>query len=51
MHSTSDHCLTLDMGNLTICNIFKKLEITNEVRDFPIIDEMRIELQNFKLSR
>ncbi|XP_026298323.1 vacuolar protein sorting-associated protein 13 isoform X3 [Apis mellifera] len=51
MHSTSDHCLTLDMGNLTICNIFKKLEITNEVGDFPIIDEMRIELQNFKLSR
>ncbi|XP_076681161.1 vacuolar protein sorting 13C isoform X2 [Andrena cerasifolii] len=51
MHSKSDHCLTLDMGNLTICNVFKKLEVTNEAGDCPIVDEMRIELQNLKLSR
>ncbi|KZC12683.1 Vacuolar protein sorting-associated protein 13A, partial [Dufourea novaeangliae] len=51
MHSKSNHCLTLDMGNLTVCNVFKKLEITNEAGDCPIVDEMRIELQNLKLSR
>lgn len=51
MHSKSDHCLTLDMGNLTICNVFKKLEVTNDAGDCPIVDEMRIELQNLKLSR
>nr|XP_012140992.1 PREDICTED: vacuolar protein sorting-associated protein 13C isoform X2 [Megachile rotundata] len=51
MHSKSDHCLTLDMGNLTICNVFKKLEVTNEAGDCPIVDEMKIELQNLKLSR
>ncbi|CAL7938935.1 unnamed protein product [Xylocopa violacea] len=51
MHSKSDHCLTLDMGNLTVCNVFKKLEVTNEAGDCPIVDEMRIELQNLKLSR
>ncbi|XP_068984481.1 intermembrane lipid transfer protein Vps13 isoform X1 [Bombus flavifrons] len=51
MHSKSDHCLTLDMGNLTICNVFKKLEVTNDAGDYPIVDEMRIELQNLKLSR
>ncbi|KAK9299460.1 hypothetical protein QLX08_007488 [Tetragonisca angustula] len=51
MHSKSDHCLTLDMGNLTVCNVFKKLEVTNDSGDCPIIDEMRVELQNLKLSR
>ncbi|XP_076249315.1 vacuolar protein sorting 13C isoform X2 [Calliopsis andreniformis] len=51
MHSKSDHCLTLDMGNLTVCNVFKKLEVANESSDCPIVDEMRIELQNLKLSR
>nr|XP_034187905.1 vacuolar protein sorting-associated protein 13 isoform X3 [Osmia lignaria] len=51
MHSKSDHCLTLDMGNLTVCNVFKKLEVTNEAGDCPIVDEMKIELQNLKLSR
>ncbi|XP_066591225.1 intermembrane lipid transfer protein Vps13 isoform X2 [Prorops nasuta] len=51
MNSKSEHCLTLDMGNLTISNIFKKLSDTNESGDTPIIDEMKIELQNFKLSR
>ncbi|XP_017891074.1 vacuolar protein sorting-associated protein 13 isoform X2 [Ceratina calcarata] len=51
MHSRSEQCLTLDMGNLTVCNVFKKLEITNEAGDSPVVDEMRIELQNLKLSR
>ncbi|OAD52957.1 Vacuolar protein sorting-associated protein 13A, partial [Eufriesea mexicana] len=51
MHSKSDQCLTLDMGNLTVCNIFKKLEVTNDAGDCPVVDEMRIELQNLKLSR
>lgn len=51
MYSKSDHCLTLDMGNLTICNVFKKLEVRNESEDSPIVDEMKIELQNLKLSR
>ncbi|XP_053986716.1 intermembrane lipid transfer protein Vps13 isoform X2 [Hylaeus volcanicus] len=51
MHSKSNHCLTLDMGNLTICNIFKKLEVNNESEDYPVVDEMKIELQNLKLSR
>ncbi|XP_076225482.1 vacuolar protein sorting 13C isoform X3 [Nomia melanderi] len=51
MHSKSNHCLTLDMGNLTVCNVFKKLEVTNEMGDCPIVDEMKIELQNLKLSR
>ncbi|XP_076183155.1 vacuolar protein sorting 13C isoform X2 [Ptiloglossa arizonensis] len=51
MHSKSNHCLTLDMGNLTVCNVFKKLEVTNETGDCPIVDEMKIELQNLKLSR
>lgn len=51
MHSKSNHCLTLDMGNLTVCNVFKKLEVTNEAGDCPIVDEMKIELQNLKLSR
>ncbi|CAK9800782.1 Intermembrane lipid transfer protein Vps13, partial [Anthophora quadrimaculata] len=51
MHSKSDQCLTLDMGNLTVCNVFKMLEVTNESGDCPIVDEMKIELQNLKLSR
>ncbi|XP_076625592.1 vacuolar protein sorting 13C isoform X3 [Colletes latitarsis] len=51
MHSRNNHCLTLDMGNLTICNVFKKLEVANENGDSPIVDEMKIELQNLKLSR
>lgn len=41
----------LDMGNLTICNSFNKLEVTNEAGDSPVVDEMKIELQDLKLSR
>ncbi|XP_032688033.1 vacuolar protein sorting-associated protein 13 isoform X3 [Odontomachus brunneus] len=52
MNSKSEHSLMLDMGNLMICNVFKKLEVTNEESDeCPIVDEMKIELQNLKLSR
>lgn len=41
----------LDMGNLTICNIFKKLQVETESEEYPIVDEMKIELQNLKLLR
>ncbi|XP_014471667.1 PREDICTED: vacuolar protein sorting-associated protein 13C isoform X2 [Dinoponera quadriceps] len=52
MNSKSEHSLMLDMGNLKICNVFKKLEVSNEESgECPIVDEMRIELQNLKLSR
>ncbi|XP_025156985.1 vacuolar protein sorting-associated protein 13 isoform X1 [Harpegnathos saltator] len=52
MNSKSEHSLMLDMGNLMICNVFKKLEVTNEESgEWPIVDEMKIELQNLKLSR
>ncbi|KAI4483365.1 hypothetical protein M0802_013464 [Mischocyttarus mexicanus] len=50
-NSKSEHCLMLDMGNLTVCNIFKKLETETESGEYPIVDEMKIELQNLKLSR
>ncbi|XP_043479643.1 vacuolar protein sorting-associated protein 13 isoform X2 [Leptopilina heterotoma] len=49
-NSKSDQCLMLDMGNLTIRNVFKKLEIS-EAECYPVIDEMKVELQNLKLSR
>lgn len=45
------------INNLTciyfqMCNVFKKLETTNEeTGEYPIVDEMKIELQNLKLSR
>ncbi|XP_015584675.1 vacuolar protein sorting-associated protein 13 isoform X2 [Cephus cinctus] len=51
MNSKSDHCLMMDMGNLTICNTLKKLEVTNDAGESPIVDEMKIDLQNIKLSR
>ncbi|CAL1678436.1 unnamed protein product [Lasius platythorax] len=52
MNSKSEHSLMLDMGNLMVCNVFKKLEATNEeTGECPIVDEMKIELQNLKLSR
>lgn len=52
MNSKSEHSLMLDMGNLMIRNVFKKLEVTNEESgECPIVDEMKIELQNLKLSR
>ncbi|KAI4489144.1 hypothetical protein M0804_004642 [Polistes exclamans] len=50
-NSKSEHCLMLDMGNFTVCNIFKKLETETESGEYPIVDEMKIELQNLKLSR
>nr|XP_050858456.1 intermembrane lipid transfer protein Vps13 isoform X2 [Vespula vulgaris] len=50
-NSKSEHCLMLDMGNLTICNIFKKLEVETVSGEYPIVDEMKIELQNLKLLR
>ena len=50
-NSKNDHCLMLDMGNLTVRNVFSKLEITNDGGNHPVIDEMRVELQNLKLSR
>ncbi|XP_012058655.1 PREDICTED: vacuolar protein sorting-associated protein 13C [Atta cephalotes] len=52
MNSKNEHSLMLDMGNLMICNVFKKLDIMNEeVDEYPVVDEMKIELQNLKLSR
>ncbi|XP_072763012.1 intermembrane lipid transfer protein Vps13 isoform X2 [Anoplolepis gracilipes] len=52
MNSKSEHSLMLDMGNLMVCNVFKKLEAKNEeTGECPIVDEMKIELQNLKLSR
>ncbi|XP_011301984.1 vacuolar protein sorting-associated protein 13C isoform X2 [Fopius arisanus] len=51
MNSKSEHCLMLDMGHLTIYNSLKALDVTTESGDSPIIDEMKIELQNLKLSR
>ncbi|XP_051160676.1 intermembrane lipid transfer protein Vps13 isoform X3 [Leptopilina boulardi] len=50
-NSRSDQCLMLDMGNLTIRNVFKKLEVSTEAGCYPVIDEMKVELQNLKLSR
>ncbi|XP_039312283.1 vacuolar protein sorting-associated protein 13 isoform X2 [Solenopsis invicta] len=52
MNSKKDHSLMLDMGNLMVRNVFKKLDVTNEeTGECPIVDEMKIELQNLKLSR
>ncbi|XP_071648864.1 intermembrane lipid transfer protein Vps13 isoform X1 [Temnothorax longispinosus] len=52
MNSKNHHSLMLDMGNLMVCNVFKKLEVTNEeTGECPVVDEMKIELQNLKLSR
>lgn len=52
MNSKNEHSLMLDMGNLMVCNIFKKLEVTEgETDECPVVDEMKIELQNLKLSR
>ncbi|XP_033213445.1 vacuolar protein sorting-associated protein 13 isoform X2 [Belonocnema kinseyi] len=50
-NSKSDQCLMLDMGNLTIGNVFNKLEVNNDLGSFPVIDEMKVELQNLKLSK
>ncbi|XP_031777535.1 vacuolar protein sorting-associated protein 13 isoform X3 [Nasonia vitripennis] len=51
LNSTSEHCLMLDMGNLTVSNVLRKLEVDTESGEYPIVDEMNIELQNLKLSR
>ncbi|XP_074114843.1 vacuolar protein sorting 13C isoform X2 [Cotesia typhae] len=49
MNSKSEHCLMLDMGELTIYNSLKTLTVEEE--EAPIVDEMKIELANLKLSR
>lgn len=41
----------LDMGNLTISNTLKKLDVVDEHGKSPTVDEMNIQLQNLKLSR
>ncbi|XP_012537324.1 vacuolar protein sorting-associated protein 13 isoform X2 [Monomorium pharaonis] len=52
MNSKNEHSLMLDMGNLMVRNVFKKLDVTTEeVDEHPIVEEMKIELQNLKLSR
>nr|XP_012230348.1 PREDICTED: vacuolar protein sorting-associated protein 13C isoform X2 [Linepithema humile] len=52
MNSKSEHSLMLDMGNLMVCNVFKKLDVMNEeTGEYPVVDEMKIELQNLKLTR
>jgi len=52
MNSKSEHSLILDMGNLTINNFFMKLEMMKEdTGEYPIVDNMKIDLQNVKLSR
>ncbi|XP_020707369.2 intermembrane lipid transfer protein Vps13 isoform X2 [Athalia rosae] len=50
-NSKSEHALMLDMGNLTVSNILKKLEIVNDEGNSPVIDEMKVDLQDMKLSR
>ncbi|CAG5075993.1 Similar to Vps13: Vacuolar protein sorting-associated protein 13 (Drosophila melanogaster) [Cotesia congregata] len=49
MNSKSEHCLMLDMGELTIYNSLKTLNVEEE--EAPVVDEMKIELANLKLSR
>lgn len=49
MNSKSEHCLMLDMGELTIYNSLKTLTVEEE--EAPVVDEMKIELANLKLSR
>ncbi|XP_018341629.1 PREDICTED: vacuolar protein sorting-associated protein 13C isoform X1 [Trachymyrmex septentrionalis] len=52
MSSKNEHSLMLDMGNLMVCNVFKKLDVMNEeIDEYPVVDEMKIELHNLKLSR
>jgi len=52
MNSRSEHCLMLDMGNLKIKNVFMKLEMMKEdTGEYPIVDNIKIDLQNVKLSR
>ena len=41
----------LDMGNLTVSNTFSKLNIQSDSGENPVVDDMNIELQNFKMSR
>ncbi|XP_053594598.1 intermembrane lipid transfer protein Vps13 isoform X2 [Microplitis demolitor] len=50
MNSKSEHCLMLDMGQLTIYNTLKTLTTTQD-GESPVVDEMKIELANLKLSR
>lgn len=51
MNSKNEHALMLDMGNLTISNILKKLEMISDDGNSPVVDEMKIDLQDMKLSR
>ncbi|XP_046738037.1 vacuolar protein sorting-associated protein 13 isoform X1 [Diprion similis] len=51
MNSKSEHALMLDMGNLTVTNTLKKLEVISEDGNSPVVDEMKIDLQDIKLSR
>ncbi|XP_023247319.1 vacuolar protein sorting-associated protein 13 [Copidosoma floridanum] len=51
MNSTSEHCLMLDMGNLTVSNDLKRIKTDTPSGEYPILDEMNVELQNLKLSR
>lgn len=41
------------MGNLTVSNVFKQIDLgsKSEMTHQPVVDEMDVELQNFKLSR
>jgi len=51
MNSRSKHSLMLDMGNLKINNFFMKPKMMKEDTGDPIVDNMKIDLQNVKLSR
>ncbi|KAL7290198.1 hypothetical protein TKK_0015907 [Trichogramma kaykai] len=51
MNSKSEHCLMLDMGNLTVSNVLKKIDTITESGQYPVVDEMNVALQNLKLSR
>lgn len=51
LNSKSEICLMLDMGNLTVSNVLKKLNVNTESGEIPVVDEMNVELQNLKLSR
>lgn len=49
--SKSYDAILLDMGHMTLTNAFLVLDIKNELNHNAVIDEMKMKLTNFKLSR
>lgn len=50
VHSQSLEAIVIDLGNLKITNSFKKLDASGK-HGPPVIDEMRVELSDVKLSK